>query len=106
MNCMQDLEGLQRRDGGLRPLGMLDLKGGRQSLKKIYILYTFYAALGGGGRVSSHFLLGLPHPCRFTFLAGSTCWSWLSSSVEGGQVNKSSPRLHWPEVRGLGTVTL
>lgn len=39
---------------------MLDLKGGRQSLKKIYILYISYAALGGGGRVSSHSLLGLP----------------------------------------------
>lgn len=52
---------------------MLDLKGERQSLKKIYILYTSYAALGGGGRVSSHFLLGLPHPCMFS-LAGPPAW--------------------------------
>lgn len=48
MNYKQDLVGLQRREV-LRPSGMLDLKGGRQSLKKIYILYTSYAASEGVG---------------------------------------------------------
>lgn len=42
-------------------------------------------------------------PCRLTGLANSHVSYHL---VEGGQVKKSSPNSHWPEVRGLGTVTL
>lgn len=30
-------------------------------------------------------------PCRSTGLAGSTCWSWPSSSVEGGKLTSPVP---------------
>lgn len=41
--------------------------------------------------------------CRLTGSASSHVSYHL---VEEGQVKKSSPNSHWPEVRGLGTVTL
>lgn len=91
----------------LRPLGVLGLKRRQGSLKKIDILYTSYAALGGGGEGVSHSTSSWDCCLPAGSLARPAAHVGAGHHLllREGKL-KSSPNPPRPEVRGLEMVTV